>query len=202
MATFYTVTAGNQTLAVDINQYANYLDGTTAGGALNINMGAAASVAYQASFSSYSGTVINPFFDVSLAADTGTRLQMYLSTTGMPFILWGDGTNTLGNLYGLSGGGLKSDFALTVAGQLNAAGGASLSSATISGGTNASTITASGAVTFNNNLTVTGTTSLGANSTAASEPLLTAASQATIIHVFTGTATPTGAVAGDVWIKG
>lgn len=201
MATFYAVTAGNQTLAADINQYANYLNGTTTGGSVVINMGAAASTAYVAQFNSYSNTSGNPFFNSFVGGDTGTRLQMYLSTTGIPYIMFGDGTNQLGNIYGVAGGGLKMDQALTIVGAFSATGGATANTLNVTGSTTVAGLTASAAMQINSNLTVTGTTSLGSNSTAGSSPIVVNASQAGASHVFSGTATPTGAVEGDFWIK-
>lgn len=184
MGSFASVTAGNATMATDINQYANILNGLTIG-QLQMNGGTGASGApYQAFFSS-APTSATAFVHSYVTGDTLYRLQMAISSSASGSVgqlVFGDGTHYKGSFLGENNGtgtGLWTDHSFRVA-----AGGLS-----VTGGTSTDSLSASGNATISGSATVSG------------DPVVTNASQGTVCQVFTGTGTPAGANAGDIWIK-
>lgn len=185
MGSFAAVTAGNATFATDINQYANILNGLTIG-QLFINGGTGASGAPYQGFFSAAPSAATAYLKAYVTGDALYRLQAMIASSangGVGQLAFGDGTNYKGSFLGENNGagtGLWTDHSFRVA-----AGGVS-----VTGGLTADSLTTSGNATIAGSATVSG------------DPVITNASQATVCQVFTGTATPTGANPGDLWIKG
>lgn len=184
MGSFAAVTTGNATLATDINQYANILNGLTIGQLL-MNGGTGASGTPYQSFFSAAPSAATAYLKAYITGDTLYRLQAMISSSAngsVGQLAIGDGTHYKGSLFGENNGtgtGLWTDHSFRIAaGGLNVTGGAS-----------ADTLTTSGNATIAGSATVSG------------DPVVTNASQGTVCQVFTGTGTPAGANAGDIWIK-
>lgn len=148
MSSFNTVTAGNPTLATDINQYANILNGTTSGGVI-VSGGAGAFVPYTASISALpSSGVSNTAFSAIVAGDAAARVGTFIHNyagTGYGGVTAGDGTAEKANWYAQAGG-WKTDYAVTVTGGL-----------TVNNSITANSLSTTGAVSVGGTLSITGT---------------------------------------------
>lgn len=181
MGSFASATAGNATMATDINQYANILNGATIG-QLIMN-GGTGTTPYQAFFSA-APSGATAYLTSYVTGDTLYRLQLAIASsangsTGQ--LVFGDGTHYKGSFLGENNGtgtGLWSDVHLRIQGGLQVTNGLSTDS-----------LTASGNATISGSATISG------------HPVVINSSQSGVCHVFTGTGTPVGPAEGDYWIK-
>jgi hypothetical protein len=125
---FATVTVGNATLATDINQYANVLNGTTAGPVV-VSGGANANTPYTAKQNSV-GATQSVFYAALINADTKNRVEIIARNSdnygGLNF---SNGSTVTAHLYAQASG-LKLDESLTVTGSVTAAGAGSFAGLT------------------------------------------------------------------------
>lgn len=128
---FATVTAGNPTLATDINQYANALNGTTAGA---ISLLGASSTSQPFAANLPSAPVANQTVAaVGVTADTTPRAGFYIASTGFGGMQLGNGGASLAaHIRGIAGGA-RVDENWTVGGALSVVGSSSFAGITNSG---------------------------------------------------------------------
>lgn len=129
MASFTAVTVGNNTLATDINQYANALNGTTSAGVI-VSGGASSFVPYTGSITAAPASGDSVLFSSIVAADTVTRAGASIRSDGYGMFKVGSGASVAANWYGISSG-WKTDQSVTIATNLTVAGSSSLDNATL-----------------------------------------------------------------------
>lgn len=142
MGSFNLVTAGNPTLASDINQYANILNGTTAG-SLNILSATANGTTItttQPSAPTSDSTVIGSV----VSGDAATRMSIYIKSNGYGGITAGAGASHTAHWYATSSG-WQADESVVVGTNL-----------TVNGSTSIAALTASGNASVGGTLAVTG----------------------------------------------
>lgn len=183
MGSFALVTAGNATMATDINQYANILNGTTASAAVTLNGGTGTTMYTGYLSAAPTNSII--YYRGYVTGDTiGYRISMNIDTTANGSggrLFFSNGTNYKGSILAENNGtgsGLWTDSHWRMQ-----------TGAQVVGGLTTDSMTASGNITVSGSAVVSG------------DPVCTNGSQATVCQIFTGTTTPTGANAGDIWIK-
>lgn len=147
MTSFTDVTTGNPTLASDINQYADRLNGTTSAGII-VSGGNSVFVPYTGSLSATPGGTAVMFAGL-VSGDAHNRIELDIRSDGYGMIQAGNGISITGNLYAQSGG-WKTDQSFTIVGAL-----------TVQGSTNIAGLNVSNTASLSSSLTVAGTTSLG-----------------------------------------
>jgi hypothetical protein len=207
MASFTDVVAGNPTLAADINQYADRLNGTIAA---QISLLGAAGNNYRVlngilpSVQATDSVMIAAY----VSGDGQIRYAAYIrGSDGYGGIQAGNGTSVTAHWYAQSGG-WKTDENVSIVGTLTVQG-----TVTIPGLTVSNTSSFAQAVTLSSTLTVQGTSSLdnGAITTDGSGNITAAAFKgkhqtirngtAQVNTIFTGTNTPSNPATGDIWVK-
>jgi hypothetical protein len=128
---FTPVSAGNPTLATDINQLLNALNGTTNSTVTIANT--STNVPYTALFTSVPTSTDKLIFKGAVSGDGQCRVSLYVRyADGLGGLQFGDGTNVRAHFYGTTGGA-KLDESLSIGTNLTVAGATTLQGTSVTG---------------------------------------------------------------------
>lgn len=188
MTSFVDVTTGANTLASDINQYADKLNGTTSAGVI-VSGGASAFVPFTGKLSTAPGST-SAIYAALVSGDTTNRMDVTIRSDGYGMLRVGNGgASVSGNWYGNSAG-WKTDQSVTVGGALTVVGSSSFAG-----------INATGTASLDNgNLTTDGSGNVtGVSFSGKIKTIRNGTGQ--VNNVFTGATTPSSPSTGDIWIQ-
>lgn len=124
MSSFYDVTAGAFTLAADLNQFADKMNGTTSAG-LIVTGGASTFVPYSGSISAAPGSGDSAIYSALVTADAFNRIALSIRSDGYGMLKAGAGASITANLYAQAGG-WKTDQSIAIGSGLTVAGTSNL----------------------------------------------------------------------------